>query len=919
MPINLRSLSFVAVIAIVFAAGCGETDDPQLLLAQGKQFREMGDNNAAFVVLKNALQLDPRIAEARYLLAVIEYEAGDYSSADKEFRKALDLGFESEKVMAPWAWTLLMQGQYQRILDETVTVPESAEILSVRGRAQLSLGDLKSAATSFERALKLEPQFAPALLGQARLAVTERKLDGAMQLVDSVLTRTPKDVDAWIIEGDVYHLKANNEKALTAYSQALTIQPKNPTAYLRRASVFSDAGKYDLAQADIDAARKISPQNLNVDYTQALLFFRLGKPEPALEALQKVLRVVPDHMPALLLSGLLNFSLNSLAQAERQVKQFLDRNPNSLYVRKLLVSILLKSNQGKRALETLQPALKAAQQDAQVLALAGEAYMQTRQFAKAAEYLRQAVAIVPADADLHTRLGMTALALGETDRAVAELESAAKLDRGASRADTLLIMAYIAKKDYGKALEASLELQKKEPDNPVSYNLLGGAYLGKKDLVNARKNFERALSLQPNYMPAAMTLVHLDLEAKDADSARNRLNGILAKDGNNVEAMISLAGVERATGNSEEYASWLEKARSANEAALEPRVSLARHYLQTKDINRALAPATEAKAIQSDNPGVLRLLGEVQSASNDKAGAVATYSSLVTAIPQSASAHYELAKAYVSNEDYAAAAESLRRALKLKPDYVDAEEGLAVLEYRAARYGESLTLAQQIQRHAPKLPVGYVLEGDCLMAQEKFTLAEKAYEKGYALLKSPALAVKLHAAASQAGKIQEANGRLSQWLREHPEDTVSRLYLADGYVKTRDHQAAIEQYQMVLKKDPTNLLATSNLAAIYWRQKDPRALDYFEQSYKLKPDSATIIDNLGWVLVERGKLERGLELLGRAAAQAPDNPEIRYHFAVALAKSGDKAQARRELERLLDYKKGDFAYVSEAEALLRQL
>jgi len=124
---------------------------------------------------------------------------------------------------------------------------------------------------------------------------------------------------------------------------------------------------------------------------------------------------------------------------------------------------------------------------------------------------------------------------------------------------------------------------------------------------------------------------------------------------------------------------------------------------------------------------------------------------------------------------------------------------------------------------------------------------------------------------------------------------------------------------MVLKKDPINLLATSNLAAIYWRQKDPRALDYFEQSYKLKPDSATIIDNLGWVLVERGKLERGLELLGRAAAQAPDNPEIRYHFAVALAKSGDKAQARRELERLLDYKKGDFAYVSEAEALLRQL
>lgn len=919
MPISLRSLSFVVVIAIAFVAGCGESDDPQLLLAQAKQSREKGDNSAALVLLKNALQLDPRIAEARYLLAVIEYEAGDYSSAEKEFRKAFELGFDSSKVVVPWAWALLMQGQYQRILDETKSEPDSAEILTVRGRAQLSLGDLKSAANSFDRALKLEPQFAPAVLGQARLAVAERRLERATELVDGVLARTPENVDAWLVEGDVYHLRANNDKAVTAYSEALKIQPENPTAHLRRASVFSDAGKFDSAQADIDAARKISPQNLNVDYAQALLFFRLGKPEPALEALQKVLRVVPDHMPSLLLSGLLNFSLNSLAQAERQVKQYLDRNPNSLYVRKLLVSILLKSNQSKRALETLQPALKGAQPDAQLLALAGEAYMQTRQFAKAAEYLQQAAAIVPADPDLHTRLGMTALALGETERAVAELESAAKLDPGLGRSDTLLIMAYLAKKEYGKALEASLELQKKEPDNPVTYNLLGGVYLEKKDLVNARKSFERALSLQPNYMPAAMMLVRLDLEAKDADGARRRLNAILAKDGNNVEAMISLAGVERAMGNSGEYASWLEKARSANEAALEPRMSLARHYLRTNDVSRALAPAAEARAIQSDNPEVLTLLGEAQSASNDKAGAVATYTSLVAALPQSPLAHYRLAMAYAANEDYAAATEWLRKALKLKADYVDAEEGLAVLEYRAGRYGEALSLAQQIQRHDSRIPVGYTLEGDCLMAQEKFSLAEKAYEKAYALLKSSDLAVKLHVAARQAGKIQEANSRLSQWLREHPEDTVSRLYLADAYVKARDHQAAIQQYELVLKKDPTNLLATNNLAAVYWREKNPRALIYFEQSYKLKPDSATITDNLGWILVERGNLERGLELLRRAASQAPDNPEIRYHLAAALAKSGDKVQARRELETALENKKNDFAHRDEAQAMLARL
>lgn len=917
MAISLRSLSLIAIMAIALVAGCGETD-PQRLLAEGKQSREKGDNKAAFVLLNNALQLDPGIAEARYLLAVIQNEAGDYQSAEKEFRKALERGFDPAKVLAPLAWTLLMQGQYQKVLDETKSAPDSAEILSVRGRAQLSLGQLPSAANSFDRALKLESQFAPALLGQARLAVAERKLDRATELVDSVLARTSKDLDAWLVAGELHQLQANNDKAAAAYSQALQIQPENFTARLRRASVLADAGKFDAAQADIDAARKITPKHPIVDYTQALLFFRRGKPEPALETLQQVLRAAPDHMPSLLLAGSLHYSLNSLAQAQRHVKQFLDRNPDSLYARKLLVSILLKSNQGKRALETLQPALKTAQQDAQVLALAGEAYMQVRQFAKATEYLRRAAAMAPTDAGLHTKLGMASLALGETDRAVAELESAAKLDRGLSRADTLLVMTYLGKKDYGKALEASLELQKKQPENPVTYDLLGGAYLGKKDLANARKSFERALGLQPDYTPAAMQLARLDLEANDADGARKRFKAILAKDGKNVQAMIGLASVERATGNSNEYASWLEKARSANSTALEPRMLLVRHYLQTKDANRARAAAIEAKTIQPEHPDVLNLLGEAQSASNDKAGAVAAFATLVTVVPQSPLAHYRLATAYIANENYVAAADSLKKALKLKANYVDAEGLLALLEYRAARYSESLSLAQQIQRHAPKLPVGYTLEGDSLMAQRKFALAEKAYEKAFAVRKSPALAVKLHAAASQAGKIREANGRLLQWLREHPEDTAPRLYLADAYVKTRENQLAIQQYQLILQKDPKNLLAANNLGTVYWREKDPRALDYFEQSYKLNPDSVTITGNLGRILVEQGKLERGLELLRKATSQAPDNPEIRYHLAVALAKSGEKAQARRELERLLA-NKSDFPHRNEAQALLKQL
>ena len=67
---------------------------------------------------------------------------------------------------------------------------------------------------------------------------------------------------------------------------------------------------------------------------------------------------------------------------------------------------------------------------------------------------------------------------------------------------------------------------------------------------------------------------------------------------------------ERATGNANEYVSWLEKARSTDSKALAPRLLLARHYLQTNDANQARDVAVEAQTIQPEHPDVLNLLGQ---------------------------------------------------------------------------------------------------------------------------------------------------------------------------------------------------------------------------------------------------------------------------------------------------------------------
>ncbi len=58
------------------------------------------------------------------------------------------------------------------------------------------------------------------------------------------------------------------------------------------------------------------------------------------------------------------------------------------------------------------------------------------------------------------------------------------------------------------------------------------------------------------------------------------------------------------------------------------------------------------------------------------------------------------------------------------------------------------------------------------------------------------------------------------------------------------------------------------------------------------------MDTYGWALVQTSDVKRGTELLRAASSMAVTNPEIRFHFAKALLKSGDKSGAKRELETL---------------------
>jgi putative PEP-CTERM system TPR-repeat lipoprotein len=911
------SSSAMALLIAIGLSGCGKSSDPAALIAEARQYQQKGDTKAAIIQLKNALQKNPDDSEARFALGEIYSETGDALSAEKELRKALSLGISRDRVMPVIGKSLLAQGQFQKVIDETSSGTLSPELLVLRGTAFLGLGKANEAKQVFQQALDQKPDSSLALTGMARYAASVNDMDSASRYIEQAVAKNPSDSEAWLFKGDLSRARGNNDVALKDYDTVLKLQPTNIGARLSHANVNILARKFDDAKADIEAAKKIKPDFPIIFYSQALLNFNQGKNAAALESIQQLLRIAPDYMPAVLLAGAVQFALGSNEQAEQQLKKYLAANPDNLYAKKLFASILLKDGQTDKATEILAEALKEAPQDPQLLMIAGESSMKTKDFSKATEYFEKANAITPQVAVVHTALALSNLHQGDNAKGVAELELAASLDQKSPKAGVLLVMTQLRLKQFDKAMESVKTLEKQQPNDPLVQNLKGGAYLGIKDLPMARASFEKALSLSPTYVPAAENLARLDLNDGHPENAKKRFESILKLDKKNIAAMTALASLALASGNIQESGQWFEKSVAENPEAIGPSLQLGAFYLQTNAKAKAFALAQKLSAANDSNPEVLDFLGQSQAANNDFPAALATFKKLGALKPNSPLPDLRIAAIQVASRNNSEALASLKKALAIQPDNLEAQIALISMEAKAGDFEGASKIVSQIQKQKPGQPVGFVLEGDLLAAQKKPAQALKAYEQAFAIDRNGPLLVKIHNVMRAAGNEKDADVRLTQWLTETPSDNATRLYLAGSYLESGQKKAAIEQYEIALKADSKNPAIMNNLAYAYQTESDPRALELAEKAVKLAPENAGIADTLGWILVEKNDTSRGLPLLQKASGQLPQNEEIRFHLALALTKSGDKTAARKELEQLSASK--TFSKAEEAKRLLKAL
>lgn len=918
-----RLLAVSAVSFLLIVSGCSKEADSQKLVASAKQAQDKGDLKAAVIELKNALQKNPENGEARALLGKLYIKQAEPASAEKELRKAMQLAKDKNELLPELGQAMLQQGQFQKVIDE-VQAPAGAapqlraRILALRGNAYASLKQHDQARASLEEARTLAPELADAYAGLAALAMVEQKDSEAATQIDNAIAKDPKRAATWLLKGYWLQTKDKLEEAIGAYQEAIKADPRSIQAHSSLANIYLRQGKLDAARSEVAAIKKIDPRHLEGKYLTALIEFQQKNFTAARDILQEVLKFAPNHAPSVLLFSATALALGSYGQAEQQLKPLLQRYPNHAYARKLLATAQAKLGQVEKALETLKPLLTDNQADRQALALAGELHMQLKQYARATEYYERAAKISPQSAKVRTGLAMSRYATGDVEQGQSDLAAASGMETDKGLADILRVMTHTNKKEWDQALVAIDSLEKKQPNTPLPHNMRGTVYFNKGDAPRARQSFEKALSIDPAFFPAAMNLAQIDMRDKKPDAARKRFESVLAKDKNNLPTMLALAAMEANDKHEKEMLEWLNKAATAHPAAIAPRALLAQYYVQKKDPQHALTIAREAANANPDQPEALDLLGMTQMVAGEKDNALATFTKWASLAPNNPLAQMRLGAAQAALKNPSAARAAYQRAIEIKPDFIGAQVELAQVELQLGRKVEAQNIAQKIQKQYPKLAQGYVLEGDILLQDNQAAQAAKRYGAALELEKNSGLVIRRHGALARAGEIKQADDEVRQWLVKQPADLGVRTYFADVLMQNAQYAPAIEQYEILLKANAQSVVALNNLAWLYQQRKDPRAKEYGERALKANPDNPSVMDTLGWIMVEQNNLPRGLELLQKALAKAPDMPEVRYHLAVALARSGDKAGAKSELERVL--KSGiKFSGEKEARALLEQL
>ena len=918
MLIAGSALVAVAVVAAggwyVYGRGGNPLDNARSLLAKG-------DARGAVIELRNAVKADPTNAEAHFRLGEMQQQGGDSIAAEKELKLARELNYNPALVTPLLGQSYLAQRRFQDLLTDVPAeggTPElTAKYLVLRSMAQVGLRDVPGAKASLDAAERAAPRDVDVRLAETRLALLERNTTLAERKIDEAIALDDKRGDALVLKGQLRAAGGDATSALDLMDKAVLATPANPLIKLERANLLLTSGQDAKAQADVDAVLAQQPRSAPAMYLKAVLLIRGGKFAEADTELANLGPTIQQFPRALYFQAIAKANTGQTESAVDAANRYIVRAPNDLDGVRLLARIEITAKRPARAVEALTKAIAAGAKDPETLDLLGRAYAAAGEAPKAAETFQQAADAAPKDPVILTNLAASRMQLGDSFGASRALERSLDIQPNQANAGEALVATALSSGDVERA-SAALERLRAQAGNTESVGLLSGLIrLARQDLEGARAEFQGLTERFPQSVNAKINLAKVLILQGKRPEGEALLNGILAKEPANPQALNTLLQIQVQEGRLAPAITAVEAARKAQPQDEGLTVAQSDLLIRSNDAKKALEVLNAARVNGQLSPALMMAQARAQFASGAVDDAKATYRQVLLAQPNELEARRALTEMLINKQDFQGAKDVLRDGLRTAPGNLGMMTTMVMIEQRASGTPAAITMAEELRRDQANMPAATVLKGDALMAAKRYVDAAAAYGEEVKTTPSSTLIQRQSQALAAAGGMEQASNILRDWLKRTPGDADAAQMLAAYAITARHLPEAEEMLKVVLDKRPNDGMALNNLAWVYQQRGNGLARSTAQRAYLLSPTAETA-DTLGWILVSDGKADQAMPLLSQAAIQRPDEPNIAYHLAKAQADAGKKDDAVATLKKTLATP-NDFEERRPAMALLEQL
>ena len=888
----------------------GHTRDP---IAAAKARMARGDNRGAALYLSQAVRAQPGNAEAAFLLGRADLALANAAAAQQEFERARGDGYDKAALVLPLGLAYLQQRHFAEVLRDfdPLAVPPAAkaDALSLRATAQMSLHDLDAAQASATEAEALAPNDAQVLLTAARVALARGDLDKAADRAAKVAQAEPKPEpgqlgDSHLLLAEVALRHNDVPSALTLARTVLHANPQRLDARLMEARCLAATGKEAEAKKDVEAVLHAAPRDVPANFLRTMLAIHAGDYAAADASLQQIGPVLADLPRGYYFQAVTKLGLGQVAQAEDAATRFLGKSPDDSGGLKLMAFIQLARQRPDRALAVLQAPVLAAHPDADTLDLRGRALAMQGNLAGAKENFSEAQALAPQNTRILNRLAATELNLGQGKAGEATLRKSLALDPAQRLASEAMVQAALSRGDFEAARAGVAQMRKSLGDGEAVGVLDAQVKFAALDIAGAEAELRKVLAKTPDSRAATLGLVRIDELKGDQAEAQSLLESTLRRHPTDIALLDALLPSLFATNQVDRAVKLTQMAHDAVPENPNVTAALAGAYLRAKQPDRAAGLLDRASAGSNNDLDLLR--GRIFADEGKTAQASAAFEQILDRAPANTLARLSLAALQVKQGDFDDARATLHEGLTQSPGNPEIMGALVEVDLKQEGSGpagvkRALATAAALRAVPVNMPAAALLAGNIYQGTGDARDAAASFAAAFKATPTGPLAVKTATADAMLGHASQGIALLESYTAAHKQDLAALSVLSSLYLESGQLDKAASCLNQVLAIDQADIAALNNLAWIKQAQGDGSAAKALAQRAYYQSARPEIADTLGWILQRQGDTAHALPLLKQATGSA--DPSLRaaaqYHYAVALAASGNRDEAQHQVESAL--------------------